>query len=266
MARDTPSEELPSAHDDIDMDGVELEPAADPAGHLRGDQTTTRAEKRVIKRFAGAAVVDDRPTHAFDRLLGGMLPALFPPRVAERVVVGDFPDCCLGMVALPMAGLALAHRVPADLLLPVVITAAQGEMLLDPNDLRAQLEAATSQPGSEDVAVQRPEPHIGRVSGKQGVGFPPVGAIVVEHLALSEPATTEMAARSPARVVGDPVRRIGDHQMRLGSCQQGGDIGGAGAVAAANSVLAQQPDVAGPSDRLIGDCWDAVGICQAVRA
>src|SRR5215472_16560121 len=107
-------------------------------------------------------------------------------------------------------------------------------MLLDPDDLRAQLKAASSQPGSGDFAVQRSEPDIGGIPGKQGVGLPPVAAIVVEHLAPREPATTEMAARSPARVVGDAVRWIGDHQMRLGSCEHCRDISGAGAVTAAN--------------------------------
>jgi hypothetical protein len=48
---------------------------ADAAGHLGGDQTGTQAEKRVIDRLAGPAVVDDRAAHAFDRFLGTMPPA-----------------------------------------------------------------------------------------------------------------------------------------------------------------------------------------------
>ena len=53
--------------------------------------------------------------------------------------------------------------------------------------------------------------------------------------------------------------------MRLRSCQDWRDIRRAGAVAAANPVLSQQPSVAGPGDRLIGDFRDAVRIRQTAR-
>jgi hypothetical protein len=53
--------------------------------------------------------------------------------------------------------------------------------------------------------------------------------------------------------------------VRLRSCQDWRDIRRAGAVAAANPVLSQQPFVAGPGDRLIGDFWDAVRIRQTAR-
>ena len=64
--------------------------------------------------------------------------------------------------------------------------------------------------------------------------------------------------RPPARVIADPVRRIGDHQVRLRSHQRWHNIGGAGAVAAANPVVPQQPNVAAASDRLIGYLRNAV--------
>src|SRR6516162_372798 len=111
VSRSAPRELLPPAHGDIDKDGVELDPVADPAGHLGGDHAAARAEKRVVDRLAGAAVVDDRATHALDRLLGGILPAVILPAVAEPVVVADFPDRRLLPVALPMAGPAGVHRV-----------------------------------------------------------------------------------------------------------------------------------------------------------
>src|SRR5205823_5423618 len=128
------------------------ETAADPAGHLGGDHAGARAEKRVIDRLAGPAVVDDRAAHAFDRLLGAVPPARLPQPAAERVVVGDLPNRGLRAVALPMAGLALAHRVPAGLMLPMIIAAAQGEVLLGPDDLRPRLEAASSETGGCDPA------------------------------------------------------------------------------------------------------------------
>ena len=92
MPRTAPGEELPSPHDDIDIGRAELETVADAAGHFGGDQRRARAEKRVIDRLAGPAVVFDRAAHAFDRFLGAMPPARLALPVAERIVVGDLPD------------------------------------------------------------------------------------------------------------------------------------------------------------------------------
>src|SRR4051794_12519369 len=148
-----PGEELPPPHDHIDIGGVELETVADPAGHLGRDQRRARAEKRVIDRLAGPAVVGDRAAHALDRLLGAVPPALFAFPVAKRIVVGDLPDRRLLAVALPPAWLALAHGVPAGLVFPVVIAAAQREVLLGPDDLSAQLQPAGGQISGHDIAV-----------------------------------------------------------------------------------------------------------------
>ena len=57
MSRGTAGEGLPALHDYIDIGGVELEPAADPAGHLGGDQARARAEKRVIDRLTGRVLL-----------------------------------------------------------------------------------------------------------------------------------------------------------------------------------------------------------------
>jgi hypothetical protein len=54
--------------------------------------------------------------------------------------------------------------------------------------------------------------------------------------------------------------------MRLRSRQHWRDIGGAGAVAAANPVVSQQPYVAELTDRLIGYFRDAVRIRQTARS
>src|SRR6202023_422940 len=117
MDRAASGEELPAPHDDIDISGIELETVAHAAGHLGGDQARAGAQKRVVDRLAGPAVIDDRAAHAFHRLLGAMTPALLALPVAKRVVVGDLPNRRLRAVTLPMAGLALAHRVPTGLVL-----------------------------------------------------------------------------------------------------------------------------------------------------
>src|SRR5439155_23569458 len=107
MSCDTAGEELPASYDDVDISGVKLQTTADAAGHFGGDQARARAEKRIIDRLAGPAVVADRAAHTFDRLLGAVPPALLALPVAEWVVVWEFPDRRLGAVALPMAGLAV---------------------------------------------------------------------------------------------------------------------------------------------------------------
>src|SRR5438445_4678537 len=145
MHRGASGEDLPPFHRHIDISGVELDPAADAAGHFGRDQAGARAEKRVIDRLAGPAVVGDRAAHAFDRLLGAVPPALLALPVAERIVVGDLPDCRLRAVGLPVAGLTLAHGVPAAFVLPMIMAAAQDEVLLDPDDLSAPLQPAGGQ-------------------------------------------------------------------------------------------------------------------------
>ena len=108
-------------------------------------------------------------------------------------------------------------------------------------------------------------PHISDIPGKQRIGLPPVGAVVVEHLALRELAGTDPKASPPGRIIADPIRRIADHQVGLRFRQHRLDIRRIGAVTTADAMVSQQPDVAGPSDRLIGDIRDAVGIAQTAR-
>jgi len=148
----------------------------------------------------------------------------------------------------------------------MVIAAAQGEVLLGPDDLSARLQPAAGQIGGDNRAVQRPVPDISDIPGEQRISLSPVSAIVVEHLSLRELAAAKRTARPPARFIADPVWGIGHHQMRLSSGQHLRDIGRVGAVAAANAVVSQQPDVAGPSDRLLEDLRDAVGIRQTARS
>src|SRR6266550_3147399 len=92
-------EELPAAHDDIGISGADLQTVADATGHLGRDHARARAEKRVIDRLAGPAVVDDRAAHALDRLLGAVSPALLALPAAIRIHAGDFPERGLRAVA-----------------------------------------------------------------------------------------------------------------------------------------------------------------------
>jgi hypothetical protein len=118
----------------------------------------------------------------------------------------------------------------------MVVAAAQCKMLLDPDDLRPGLQPASREIGADHVAMQRPVPDISDISGKQRIGLPPVGAIIVEHLALREITGADPTSGAPARVVGDPVRRIDDHQVRPRSRQHRRDICRICAIATADPV------------------------------
>src|SRR6516165_10228993 len=265
MDRLPPGEGLPASHDNVDVSRADLETTADAAGHFGRDQARARTEKRVVDQLARPAVVDDRTAHALDRLLCGVSPTLLALSIAKRIVIGDLPHGGLLAAPLPVARLALAHRVPAGFMAPMVVAPAQGEMRLGPDDLSAQLKPAGDQIAADHIAVQRPVPHISDIAGKQRIGLPPAGAVIVEHLALRELAGTDPPTGSPRRIIADPIRGIAHHQVGLRSGQHRLDIRRVGAVATTDAVVSQQPDVAGPSDRLLGDIRDAVGIAQTTR-
>jgi hypothetical protein len=103
---------------------------------------------------------------------------------------------------------ALPHGVTAAFALSVVIARAQGEVLLDPDDPGPSLQPPSRQIDADDFAVQRSVPDISDIASKKCVGFPPVGAVVVEHLALRQLARADATARSPTRVIVDAIRRI----------------------------------------------------------
>src|SRR5690349_21023193 len=252
MDRGATGEVLPASHDDIDICRTDLETDAGAAGHFGRDQARARTEKRVIDQLAGPAVVDDRTAHALDRLLRAVSPTLLALSIAERIVVRDLPHGGLLAVTLPLASLALAHRVPAIFMTPMVVAAAHCKMLFDPDDLRPRRQPASCEIGADHVAMQRPVPDISDISGKQRIGLPPVGAVIIGHLALREVTGADPTAGAPARVVRDPVRRIGDHQVGPRARQYRLDIRRAGAVATADPVVSQPPYVAGPRDRVIG--------------
>src|SRR3984893_7514025 len=152
MDRSPPGEGSPASRDHIDIGAPDFETAAEAAGQFGCDQRRARAEKRVIDQLARPAVVDDRTTHALDRLLRAVPPALLAVSIAEWVIVGDLPHCGLRAVALPVALFTPPHGVRAAFVLPVVIATAQGEVLLDPDDLGPRLQSASRQVGSHDIA------------------------------------------------------------------------------------------------------------------
>jgi hypothetical protein len=94
-------------------------------------------------------------------------------------------------------------------------------------------------------------PDIGDIAGEQGPGFAPVGAVVVRNFAG---ACGHRDARlvAPGRVVVDAVGWIADQEVWLGAIEKPGRAGGIGRVAAQETVAPQNPEIAGPRDRLSG--------------
>src|SRR4029077_5568546 len=63
---------LPAPDRDIGISRIDLQAETAPPGRLPRDQGRAAAKERVVNRLARAAVIDDRPAHAFDRLLGAV--------------------------------------------------------------------------------------------------------------------------------------------------------------------------------------------------
>ena len=125
---------------------------------VSGNDGSPTAEKRVVDHLARTAVVEQRPAHALDRLLGavdgfGVLPA-----------ARDGPERRLLAVARPVA--LGPHGVPARLVLPMVMTAAQRKAVLCPDDLRAHVEADRGQRVLHRAGVAAGMPDVGDGAGK----------------------------------------------------------------------------------------------------
>ena len=73
----------------------------------------------------------------------------------------------------PMSG--AFHAIPARLVLPMIVPAAEREPVLRPDDLRAPHEAARLERGDHDVVVHRGAPDVGDVTREQRPCFAPVG-------------------------------------------------------------------------------------------
>ena len=64
------------------------------------------------------------------------------------------------------------------------------------------------------------------------------------------PPCTCVTAIWAIRIVVHPVGWVRDHEMRSRAIQQAGDIGGGSGIAAEQTMLAQQPEIAGAGDGL----------------
>src|SRR4051812_26719041 len=163
-------EGLPAAHRNVDVGRAELDRVAGPAGHLGRYDRGSGAAERLVDRLPGRGVVLDRALHAGDRLLRP---------VAEPLVLAsvDVPDRRLLAAALPIGG--APHRVPARLMLPMVMAAREREALLCPDDLAADLEARRRERLLHGAGMAAGMPDIGDRAREERPRLAPVGAVVV---------------------------------------------------------------------------------------
>src|SRR5690242_17495508 len=178
---------------------------ATAAGHLGGDDGGAGAREGLVDGLAGRGVVLDRALHALDRLLGAV--------AALGLAVRDLPHRRLLAVARPVAPAALPHRIPAGLMLPVIVAAADDQAGLVPDDLRAHRKAGSFQALRHRCRMERPMPDVDDIARKQRPGLAPVGAVIVEDPAGGELLRlAELPA--PGRVVVHAIWRIAGAQMR----------------------------------------------------
>jgi len=134
-----PRQQLPTLHYDVNVPRIKLHAVADPLSHFRCDQRGPGAEERVINQFAVLGVIENRTSHTLDWLLGAV------NCFGVLVPILDLPQRTLFAIAIPMSG--RTHGVPAWLMLPVIMAAANHERRLCPDDLASDLEMARFQTG-----------------------------------------------------------------------------------------------------------------------
>src|SRR4030081_1800302 len=125
------------------------------------------------------------------------------------------PERRLLAVPAPIRPGCPAHRVPARLMLPMIMAAAEGKPVLGPDDLRAHLEAGGLK-GLLDLArMPTRMPDICDRAGKKRPGFPPVAAIFVRYLAEFAGVEIDAGTFPSRRIVACAIGRSANHHLRL---------------------------------------------------
>src|SRR5205807_639574 len=106
--------------------------------------------------------------HAFDRLLRAV------HGLGVLTAARNGPE--RGLLAVPGPVALGPHGVPARLMLPVIVAAADDEALLGPDDLRPDGEALAGQALRDRGGMQGAVPDIRNGAGEQRPCFRPVGA------------------------------------------------------------------------------------------
>jgi len=113
---------LPTTHDDIDVSWIDIEAVAKAIRLLCGDQRCAGSEEGIVDDVTGSGIIEDRPAHQLDRFLRAVAGGFFA-LTADRIHVGNLPDCGLASIAAPMCRFADTHCVPTGFVLPMIISA-----------------------------------------------------------------------------------------------------------------------------------------------
>ena len=141
---------LPATDCEIDKEGIDLDRRADTSGRLCRDQGGAASEERFVDCLAGARIVQHRSAHAFHGLLGCM------PGVSVLATTWNGPEG--GLLAVARLIPLLSNRIPARLVLPVVIPLAHDQPFLCPDDLRSDRKAGFEKALGDDGRAQRAVP------------------------------------------------------------------------------------------------------------
>src|SRR3990167_7053766 len=122
---------LPAQDGYINVLRRDFERVAGAAGHFGGDDLRTAADERVVSNLAIARMISDQPQEQFDRLLRRVA-LIFPNRSSALI---KRPHRILIALAVERRTATAHPSVKAQFVLPVIVTAAENEVRLRPNDL-----------------------------------------------------------------------------------------------------------------------------------
>src|ERR1019366_734109 len=134
---------------------------------------------------------------------------------AKGVQIRNLPKRRLRSVPAPVRCSPRSDGIPAGLVLPVVITPAQREVLFGPDNLRTNLEARRFESTGNLRSVGPGVPHITDIAWEQPIGRRPIHPVVVGNGSglslLPQPRSL-----APARVIVHSIRWVRHHKQ--GSC------------------------------------------------
>src|SRR5439155_26318988 len=122
--------------------------------------------------------------------------------------------------ALPTRRRPLAHRVPADLVSPLVMGTRKRMHVLHPDDLLPHLKTRRDKACLSLASVESAVPDVRDRSIGQLVSLPPVGTVLVHERCTARRAARLAHPIPPTVINPNPVGRIGRHQRRLLTSQQ----------------------------------------------
>ena len=148
----------------------------------------------------------------------------------------------------------------------MVIAPAEGEAILSPDQLRADLEVAFLEAGLDRRRELAGVPDVGDVAREQRPGRAPVRLVVVVDLAELARVQVHAGAGAPGRVIIDAVGRVGDHESRGDTVQRPSHVLGARGIAADQPVATEDPHVTQAADRVCRSLGRVVRVGQPGRA